>query len=114
MKVLTYLCIFSYYGGNMKHFVIEIIYKAPIEKIEETTAEHRAFLKGGYDKGMLLMSGPQVPRIGGMVIAKGESMESVSEFFNNDPYNKKGLAEYRFIEFKPVSSQDILKSWIEE
>lgn len=98
----------------MKHFVCEIIYKAPLEKIEEMTAEHRNFLAQGYKKGFILFSGSQVPRIGGIVIAKGESMESISEFFSDDPYQKKGLAEYKFIEFSPKNFQDFLKSWIEE
>ena len=98
----------------MKFFVCEIVYKAPLEKIEETTMEHRSFLRTGYDKGFILLSGPQVPRTGGIVIAKGESMEAVSEFFSNDPYQKKGLAEYVFIEFNPKNYQEFLKEWVEE
>lgn len=98
----------------MKHFIIEIVYKAPLEKIEETTAEHRSFLKTGYEAGFILFSGPQVPRTGGIVLAKGESMEKVDEFFKSDPYRVKGLAEYRFIEFNPKNYQDFMKSWVEE
>lgn len=97
----------------MKHFIVEIIYRAPIEKIEETRPEHRKYLKIGYNKGILLMSGPQVPRIGGIVIARSESMEKIAEFFNNDPYSLKGYAEYRYTEFQPASRQDFLKDWIE-
>ncbi|MCU7497179.1 MAG: hypothetical protein HF314_01995 [Ignavibacteria bacterium] len=96
----------------MKFFICEIVYKAPIEKIEEATLEHRGFLRQGYDEGFLLLSGPQVPRTGGIVIAKGESMEAVAEFFNNDPYKKKGLAEHTFIEFTPKNHQDFLKDWV--
>ncbi|MGE5499296.1 MAG: YciI family protein [Syntrophothermus sp.] len=97
----------------MRHFVCEIVYKAPLEKIQETTDEHRAFLRQGYEKGLILISGPQVPRLGGIVIARGESMESMDEFFKNDPYQKKGLAEYKFIEFSPKNFQDFLKEWAE-
>lgn len=98
----------------MKYFVCEIVYKAPIEKIEETTLEHRGFLKGGYDEGFILLSGPQVPRTGGILIAKSESMEKIAEFFKNDPYQKKGLAEYVFIEFMPKNYQEFLKDWLEQ
>jgi uncharacterized protein YciI len=45
----------------MKHFIVEIIYKAHIDKIEEVLTEHRNFLQRGYDEGKILMSGPQVP-----------------------------------------------------
>lgn len=97
----------------MKHFIIEIIYTAPIEEIEKTTLEHRAFLRGGYDKNMILLSGPKVPRNGGIIIARAESTEKAESFFKEDPYRKKGLAQYRFIEFKPVNHQDFLKDWVE-
>jgi uncharacterized protein YciI len=98
----------------MKHYVIEIIYKAPVEKIEESRSEHRNFLKTGYEKKIILMSGPQVPRIGGMIIARGESMEAVSEFFKSDPYQTKGLAEYKYVEFKPANYQQFLNNWLED
>lgn len=97
----------------MKFFVCEIVYKAPLEKIEATTLEHRSFLRTGYDKGFILLSGPQVPRTGGIVIAKGESMEDIAAFFKNDPYQVKGLAEYTFIEFHPKNYQEFLKGWVE-
>lgn len=97
----------------MKHFVVEIIYKAPIEKITELRPLHREFLQKGYEKGWLLVSGPQTPQIGGIVIARCESMEEISEFFSNDPYSKAGTAHYQFIEFTPVSRQSFLNDWIE-
>jgi len=54
----------------MKHFIIEVTYTVPMEMIEQTVNEHRAFLQTGFDKGWLLASGPLVPRIGGMIIAR--------------------------------------------
>lgn len=98
----------------MKHFIILINYKAPIEQIEATTLEHRAFLQEGYKKGFLLFSGPRVPRTGGLICAKGNSVEEMDEFFKNDPYRKKGLADYEFIQFRPLSKQDFLLDWLEE
>lgn len=96
----------------MLHFVVEIIYKAPIEQIEAVLESHRKFLQEGYDKGMLLMSGPQAPRIGGIVIARANSMEELAEYFSNDPYNKKGLAHYQYIQFNPVKHSEIVENWV--
>ena len=96
----------------MKHFIIEIIYKAPIETINEIRDRHRAFLNTGYDKGTILMSGPQVPRTGGIIVARGNSMEEVSEFFLDDPYQKEKAAEYRYTEFTPVHFNDLIKEWV--
>jgi len=96
----------------MKHFIVEIVYKAPIEKINEVRDRHRAFLESGYEKGLILMSGPQVPRTGGMIVARAGSMEEIAEFLSNDPYQKEKVAEYIFTEFTPVHYQDIIKEWI--
>ena len=98
----------------MKHFVVEIDYKVSLEKIEETRLEHRDYLKKGYENKIILLSGPQVPRIGGIVIARGESMEEIAEFFLKDPFQIKGLAEYHYIEFKPANYQELLNEWIED
>lgn len=96
----------------MKHFVVEIIYKAPLEKINEVRDRHRAFLDDGYKRGMILMSGPQVPRIGGVIIGRADSMEDFASLLADDPYQVEGVAEYKFMEFTPVHFQEIIKEWI--
>jgi len=96
----------------MKHFVVEISYSVPFEKLADTVPEHRNFLQTGYDKGWLLCSGPQVPKTGGIVVARAPSLEDIRQFFTNDPYQKKGLATYRFCEFEPVKRQVLLEDWV--
>lgn len=95
----------------MKHIIVEIAYKVPIEKIDEYLFEHRNFLDSGYEKNLLLASGPQNPRIGGMVIARSETIEEVKDFFREDPFYRNQCADYRFIEFIPVKFQDEFSSW---
>ena len=46
----------------MKHFIIRLEYKVPIEKIDTVLVTHREFLDSGYQKKILLASGPQNPR----------------------------------------------------
>ena len=96
----------------MKHFIIELTYTISNEQIAEITPEHRAFLQTGYDRGWLLMSGPQVPRTGGLVVGRAPSLEAMQQFFQDDPYQKKGAATYRFIEFDPVRLQPWMKDWV--
>ncbi|MBI9071290.1 MAG: hypothetical protein JEY94_06810 [Melioribacteraceae bacterium] len=98
----------------MKHFVVEISYTVDFEKIKEVLDEHRSFLQIGYDKNMLLCSGPQEPLTGGIAIAKAESLEDIVEFFENDPYNKAGYTEYLYTEFNPVKFQDFMGNWVSE
>ena len=96
----------------MKHFIIEIIFSKPMEAIEKIVPDHRAFLQTGYDKDLLLCSGPLNPRTGGMVVARAESMEAIQEFFKADPYKLNDVADYRFSEFNPVKFHPILKDWV--
>ena len=96
----------------MKHFIIIIQYKVPEEKINEIRPRHREFLEKGYKEGIVLFSGPQVPRTGGLIAARGDSPDKIKEFFSNDPYQKEKAAEYQFIEFEPVHYQKFMEDWV--
>ena len=96
----------------MKHYVVEIIYRIPVEQIGEVVAEHRAYLKEGYERGWLLFSGPKVPKTGGVVVARAPSLQELELFFSADPYQVKGIADYRFIEFEPLLRQSWMEDWI--
>jgi uncharacterized protein YciI len=96
----------------MKHFIVEITFTLPLEKIDEILPKHREFLQTGYNKGLLLMSGPKTPRVGGIVVARATSLEEIDGFFANDPYRLNNAAEYKFTEFNPVKHQDLIKNWI--
>jgi uncharacterized protein YciI len=94
------------------HFIILITYMVPFEQLSQHIADHRAFLQIGYDKGMMLLSGPQVPKIGGAILARATSLEEIKKFMADDPYLTRGLAKYQFIEFEPLKSQPFMGDWI--
>jgi len=96
----------------MKHFLILITYKVELTVINSLLAQHREFLQTGYNQDLLLMSGPENPRTGGVVIAKANSLEEIKTFFSNDPYYQNNAAEYDFREFNPVKYQKVLTDWI--
>jgi uncharacterized protein YciI len=96
----------------MRHFIIEITYLVPFEQLGATVAEHRAFLQTGYDLGLLLFSGPQNPKTGGIVVARAKSSEEIQAFFAKDPYALSGKGKHRFVEFEPVKNQPFLAEWI--
>lgn len=81
--------------------VIELTYTKPLEEVERFLEAHRAFLQTCYDQKLLVASGPQNPRVGGVVIALGNK-ESALQIMEEDPFYKQGIAVYRFIEFEPV------------
>lgn len=96
----------------MKHFVVLVNYLKPIEEINKLTPLHRNFLDEGYKKGILLMSGPRIPRDGGIIIARSNSKEELENFFKDDPYNLNSAAEYVFLEFNPLKRQNFIENWI--
>ncbi|TLD88603.1 YciI family protein [Helicobacter sp. MIT 05-5294] len=95
-------------------FVTLITYTQPMNVIEEILPAHRAFLKKGYESGNLLASGPQNPKIGGIVIGTFDSRENAEEFFKNDPYALNSVATHQVLEFTPVLHQEFLKSFLGE
>ncbi|OJX38398.1 MAG: hypothetical protein BGO78_10405 [Chloroflexi bacterium 44-23] len=96
----------------MKHFFIEITYTVPAETIAHITPAHRHFLQGGYDQGLLLMSGPMNSKTGGVVIARAATLDDIQAFFSFDPYLANQAATYRFVEFDPLKRQPFLEDWV--
>lgn len=90
---------------------MELTYTSSIEQIDAAVVEHRAFLQKGFDAGMLLMSGPQNPRTGGVILGRAESLESIRAFMLQDPFHVKSLATYRFVEFIPVKMAPFMQEW---
>ena len=76
-------------------FVVTISYTAPLAQIDELMPAHRDWLSQGYDSGLLLASGPQTPRTGGVVLARAVSREELDAALAEDPFNKAGAATYR-------------------
>jgi len=87
-------------------FVIELIYKADLAKIDAHMAAHMKFLKKYYASGTFLVSGRKIPRDGGITLAAGESREKIEAIAREDPFVGKGLAEFRVIEFRASQQAD--------
>ena len=87
-------------------FVIELIYKAPLTKIDAHMRAHVAFLNKYYASGHFLVSGRKIPRDGGIILAVGESRERIEAIVRDDPFCTYGLAEFRVIEFRASQRAD--------
>lgn len=83
-------------------FIIDIIYKKPLECIDQYLAEHRAFLEEGYKKNYFVASGPKNPRTGGIIISQLKSLNQLEDILKQDPFNLHNLADYKIVEFNPV------------
>ena len=81
-------------------FVIELLYKAPLAKIDSVMAAHVAFLNKYYAAGNFLVSGRKIPRDGGIIIAVGSTREEIEAIVREDPFVKRALADFRVVEFR--------------
>lgn len=91
-------------------FIVTLKYKKSLAEIDTHLVAHREFLQKYYDAGDLICSGPQVPRVGGIILARTPSRARLEEILVEDPFQQKGLVEYSFVEFQPVKySADFAK-----
>jgi uncharacterized protein YciI len=83
-------------------FLLLLTYKVPIDQVERVTPAHREFLDQGYREEKLLVSGPRVPRTGGVIVARVKTREEVDALIHEDPFFKEGIADYEVIEFQAL------------
>ena len=83
-------------------FIVNLIYKKPIEFIEAHTVAHRAYLDEGYQKNYFVASGPKIPRTGGVIISQLKNRAQLEAILKQDPYALDDLADYEITEFNPV------------
>jgi uncharacterized protein YciI len=94
-------------------FVIELIYKAELREIDAHMRAHMAFLKKHYADGKFLVSGRKIPREGGIILALGASRDEMEAIVKDDPFVKRGLAEFRIIEFRASQRADDIPKRVE-
>ena len=80
-------------------FVVVLDYLAPLHVIDQHLAAHRAHLAEQYAAGKLVVSGPLVPRTGGVIVARCGDRAEVEAMMQRDPFIREGVASYRVIEF---------------
>lgn len=87
-------------------FVVLLHYIQPLTEVDKYLQEHRYFLDKHYTTGHFLASGAQVPRVGGVILAKNLNREELDVVLNEDPFYREQLATYQVIEFTPTKYVD--------
>jgi uncharacterized protein YciI len=93
-------------------FVIELTYKADLQKIDAHMAAHVRFLKKYYASGNFLVSGRKIPRDGGIILAVGKRQD-IDAIIKEDPFHEHGLADFRIIEFRASQRANDIQERIE-
>lgn len=82
-------------------FVVILTYTKPLDQVDAHLQDHRAWLKGQYEAGVFIASGRQAPPVGGVILARAESLAALQAVLALDPFNINGVASYQVIEFSP-------------
>ena len=91
-------------------FIAILTYKKPLEEVDRYLQAHRDYLSEHYAAGDFIMSGPQTPRVGGVIVMRAEKRSVVDTIIAQDPFKANGIADYQIVEFTPTMSCDPLLS----
>ena len=100
--------------GPNNLFVVILKYIAPLEKIEACRPEHLKFLDEQYAKGVFIASGPQIPRTGGIILARGTDRDFLENLLKSDPFACQSLATYEIFETSPTRQLPAFKTILEK
>ena len=50
----------------------------------------------------IIASGPQTPRVGGVIMIKANNREAVDAIISEDPFHINDIANYQIVEFTPT------------
>lgn len=87
-------------------FIAILKYKKPLEEVDRFLQAHRDYLAEHYAGGNFISSGPQTPRVGGVIMIKAENRTAVDAIIAKDPFNINGIADYQIVEFTPTMFRD--------
>lgn len=83
-------------------FIAILTYKKPLEEVDRFLQAHREYLAEHYAAGDFIASGPQNPRIGGVIMMKADNRAAIDTIISQDPFNINDIADYHIIEFTPT------------
>lgn len=80
-------------------FVVLLHYPQP-DAIEPYRAGHAEWVRENAACGAFLLTGPMLPRTGGVILANFDSRAELDQVLAKDPFREAG-AEYTVIAFEP-------------
>ena len=83
-------------------FIAILTYKKPLSEVDNYLSAHREYLAKHYAAGNFIASGPQTPRVGGVIMIKADNREAVDAIISEDPFHINDIANYQIVEFTPT------------
>ena len=85
-------------------FVLLLTYTKPLEDVDAFMRDHMRWLNGHYRAGRFVVSGRQIPRTGGVIVARGDDREEMERIAASDPFVVGGVATVEVIQFRASQS----------
>jgi uncharacterized protein YciI len=90
-------------------FIIDLDYIVPLDELDSHMADHVKYLQKYYEKNVFIASGRKIPRTGGVILALGDSVETVEKIIAEDPFYQHKLAEFKITQFLTSKYHPVLK-----
>ena len=87
-------------------FVIVLTYVKPLPEVDALMRKHMAWLNEQYAAGRFVVSGRQIPRTGGVILARGDDREEIEAIAAADPFVAGGVATAEIIQFRASQTAD--------
>ena len=81
-------------------FLLMARYTKPIEEVDALLEEHKAWIGRNGDK--ILLTAREEPLIGGLILARADSVDEIWAMIREDPFHAAGMSEYEVREYNPV------------
>ncbi|MGW2253651.1 YciI family protein [Kitasatospora sp. NPDC001660] len=91
-------------------FILTVTYLKDLDEIDDLMPEHWQYLERHYREGTFLLSGRQVPRTGGVILAIGDDLDTIKKITRTDPFVRAGAARYDIIQMTPTAASGMLSA----
>jgi uncharacterized protein YciI len=93
-------------------FILLLTYTKPLAEVDALMRRHMAWLDAQYDAGRFIVSGRQIPRSGGVIVARGEDREEIETLAASDPFVSGGVATCEIIQFRASQTAEGFESLV--
>ena len=88
--------------------LVQLRYLVPIERIDQSLAAHRAYLRQLKAERKLVASGPLEPRTAGVFLVRYQAEADLDAIIAGDPFHKEQLAAYSIQRWSPTVGKEDL------
>jgi uncharacterized protein YciI len=93
-------------------FLINMTFVKELSEVDLFTDSHREYMAKQYETGNMLFGGRKVPREGGIIVSKHNTLDDLMQVMENDPFIINKVATFDILEFEPVMRAEQLKGLI--